>query len=65
VIVDRLPVEFRDVEATIMAAVRAWGRRPASGSVFDRADLMRDLTARKTAQPARSHRPATMTESIV
>jgi hypothetical protein len=34
VIVDRLPVGFRDVEATIMAAVRARGRRRASGFSF-------------------------------
>jgi hypothetical protein len=43
-------------------------RRPPSGhqgSVFDRPDLMRDLTARKTTPPARSQGPATMIGSIV
>ena len=45
-----------------MAAVAAVRHH---GSVFDRPELMRDLTARKTTQLARSHGPATMTESIV
>ena len=44
-----------------MAAVAAVRHH---GSVFDR-PVVRDLTARKTTQPARSHGPGTMTESIV
>ena len=65
-IVDRLPVGFRDVEATIMAAVPGSG--PPSGirvQFFDRPDLMRDLTVRKTTPPARSQGPATIIGSIV
>ena len=44
------------------------GLGPPSGievQFFDRPDLMRDLTARKTTPPARSQGPATMIGSIV
>ena len=65
VIVDRLLVGLPDVEATIMAAVPGLAAVGHQGSVFDRPDLMRDLAARKTTPPARSHGPATMIGSII
>ena len=43
----------------------AWAAVGHQRSVFDRPDLMRDLTARKTTPPARSQGPATIIGSIV